>query len=67
MCLASPNFESAGSDSSEGSYEYLVFFSTLVALAKQYDLHPVLDYGTAELQDMFDEVSSCSSMPALMN
>jgi hypothetical protein len=34
-----------GVDDGEGSYEYLVYQSVLVDIAKQFDLHPVLDYG----------------------
>ena len=32
-----------------------MFFSNLTALAKCYDMHPVLDYGDA-VNKMFDEV-----------
>ena len=53
--------DGAGTGESEGSYEYLVFFSTLTQLAKLHDLHPVLDYGNEQLNNLFDKVrASCS-------
>ncbi len=45
-------------DENEGSLEYLVYSSTLAAVAAQHGLLPVTDWGSAELDtlDFFDEV-----------
>lgn len=44
-----------GEKESEGSYEYLVYQSVLVAVAAEYGLFPVRDYGNARLTDMFEK------------
>lgn len=41
----------------EGSYEYLVFNSTLIGVAAKHGLKPLTDWGDAELDCCFDEVS----------
>lgn len=47
---------SAGVGATEGSYEYLVFNSTLIGVAAKHGLKPVVDWGDPELADCFDEV-----------
>ena len=43
-------------EGSAGSYEYLVFFSTFVALAKHYGLEVVVDYQMPRLEALLDPV-----------
>ena len=47
-----------GHGSSTGSYEYLVFRSTLIGAAKRHGLHPVENYGSPTLDRLFAEVGS---------
>lgn len=43
-----------GGDDGSGSYEYLVFQKVLVAIAHDYDLHPVADYDDYELDEVLE-------------
>lgn len=43
-------------EGSSGSYEYLVFFSTFVALAGHYGLEPVTDFQMPRLDALLDPV-----------
>jgi hypothetical protein len=42
--------------SGEGSYEYLVFTSTLLGVAAKHGLVPVSDWDDPDLDACFDEV-----------
>lgn len=46
----------AGHGESGGSYEYLVFRSTLVGAARRHGLVPITDYQDSELEKFFQEV-----------
>ncbi len=46
----------AGVGSGEGSYEYLVFTSTLLGVAAKHGLVPVSDWDDPDLDACFDEV-----------
>lgn len=45
----------AGVGSGEGSYEYLVFTSTLLGVAARHGLVPICDWGDPDLDACFDE------------
>ena len=45
----------AGVGSTEGSYEYLVFNSTFLGVAKKHGLTPLVDWGDPELDACFEE------------
>lgn len=45
----------AGQGQAEGSYEYLVFNSTLLGVAAEHGLHPLTDWEDPELDACFDE------------
>lgn len=47
-----------GVGATEGSYEYLVFNSTLIGVAAKHGLKPVCDWGDPELVGCFDEVDA---------
>ncbi|BDA44333.1 mRNA cap guanine-N7 methyltransferase [Coccomyxa sp. Obi] len=47
-----------GVGATEGSYEYLVFNSTLIGVAAKHGLKPVCDWGDPELDDCFDEADA---------
>ncbi|EIE26052.1 hypothetical protein COCSUDRAFT_61044 [Coccomyxa subellipsoidea C-169] len=42
----------------EGSYEYLVFNSTLIGVAAKHGLEPITDWRDPELDDCFDEADA---------
>lgn len=48
----------AGQGQAEGSYEYLVFNSTLLGVAAEHGLQALTEWDDAELDDCFDEVPS---------
>ena len=48
----------AGQGQAEGSYEYLVFNSTLLGVAAAHGLHALTDWEDPDLDDCFDEVLS---------
>ena len=41
--------------STEGSYEYLVFNSTFLGVAKKHGLTPLVDWGDPDLDACFEE------------
>ncbi|CAL8470296.1 g9838 [Coccomyxa elongata] len=47
-----------GIGGTEGSYEYLVFNSTLIGVAAKHGLKPVCDWEDPELDDCFDEADA---------
>lgn len=49
-----------GGDDGSGSYEYLVFQKVLVAIARDYDLHPVAEYDDFELDDVLEPAETSS-------
>lgn len=53
---AIPHVCVAGEQQTVGSFEYLVYSSTLVGVAAQFGLKPVLDYKHGTLAALFEEV-----------
>ena len=47
---------SVGHGGSDGSYEYLVFRSTLLGAAARHGLHPIIDYDEPALDQLFQPV-----------
>ena len=45
----------AGQGQAEGSYEYLVFNSTLLGVAAEHGLHSLTDWEDPELDECFDQ------------
>ena len=65
-----PSFElalCAGQGQDEGSYEYLVFNSTLLGVAAEHGLHPITDWEDPELDECFDQASTLASDACLVN
>lgn len=48
LLLDTPVFPEHADGSTEGSYEYLIFFNVLLQIAREYRLFPVLGYGRAQ-------------------
>jgi hypothetical protein len=57
---AIPHVRVAGEQQTVGSFEYLVYSSTLVGVAAQFGLKPVLDFKHSTLAALFEEV--CASV-----
>lgn len=56
----------AGQGQAEGSYEYLVFNSTLLGVAAEHGLHALTEWDDPELDECFDEVPlSAAALSAL--
>lgn len=54
--LTRKSVSSAGHGSSVGSYEYLVFRSTLVGVALKHGFKPIIRYDDPRLEEMFQKV-----------
>ena len=62
--MTTPCFElalCAGQGQAEGSYEYLVFNSTLLGVAAEHGLHPITDWEDPELDECFDQACALAT------
>ena len=69
-CLTVPRFElalCAGQGQAEGSYEYLVFNSTLLGVAAEHGLHPITDWEDPELDECFEQACALASAACLVS
>ena len=57
----------AGQGQAEGSYEYLVFNSTLLGVAAEHGLHPITDWEDPELDECFDQAYALASHACLLS
>ena len=57
----------AGQGQAEGSYEYLVFNSTLLGVAAEHGLHPITDWEDPELDECFDQACAHASDACLLS
>ena len=57
----------AGQGQAEGSYEYLVFNSTLLGVAAEHGLHPITDWEDPQLDECFDQACALASDACLVS